>query len=254
LVRLAAVVTVGALALAGCGGDGDKGGSGSGGSGGSGGGAAASGTVHDYSDASAEEVLAQAKKAAQSASSVHMTGAFEENGSSLKIDMTLSHDKGGEGTITIDGDQMTIRQVGDEFYVKGDEKVWTSMLPGAANAASKLDGKWVHVAKDDDAAARFADITSIDQAFEGLLKPTGKTLSKVKGKDVHGTPTIGLLDKGDSPEQAATLFIATRGPAYPLLVEPQKGSGKVEFGDWNKAVTVEKPAGKPVELSSLVKG
>ena len=123
----------------------------------------------------------------------------------------------------------------------------------AAEAAAKLDGRWIRIAKDDGAAARFTDIMSIDKAFEGLLQPSGKKLTKVKGRDVAGTPTVGLLDQGDNPGQAATLYIATKGPAYPLLVVPAKSKGKVEFRDWNKPVTVTKPAGRTTDLSSIVK-
>jgi hypothetical protein len=243
-VRVAALGTAMLLAVAGCSGNGDNvaqtGGS-------------ASSQVNNFDKDTAEQVLAKAKQAAQGATSVHMLGGFDESGNSLKIDMVLSKDKGGSGSITIDGDKMEIRQVGTDLFVKGTEEVWSSMVPGAAEAAAKLDGKWVRISKDDDAAARFTDITSIGKAFEGLLAPSGKKLSKVKGKDVGGVPTVGLLDAGDNPDQAATLYIATKGPAYPLLVEPKKSKGKVEFKDWNKAVKVEKPTGETVDLSSIVK-
>jgi hypothetical protein len=75
----------------------------------------------------------------------------------------------------------------------------------------------------------------------------------VKGKDVAGTPTIGLLDKGETAEDAATMYIATRGPAYPLLVEPNTGNGKISFSEWDKDVKVEAPSGKTVDLAKVLK-
>jgi hypothetical protein len=242
-MRVAAVVTAGVLALAGCGGDEDSGG-------GAGDGA---GTVNTFEDKTAAQVLGEAKKAAQGAKSVHMTGDLSEGSSSFKIDMLLSDDQGGQGSITIDGDEMALRQVGDVIYVKGSKEVWASMVPGAAKVADDLDGAWVRIKAGDDAASRFADITSMDQAFDGLLRESGKTLSKVKGKDVAGTPTIGLLDKGETAEDAATMYIATRGPAYPLLVEPNTGNGKISFSEWDKDVKVEAPSGKTVDLAKVLK-
>jgi hypothetical protein len=182
-----------------------------------------------------------------------MTGSFGEDGSNFKIDMVMSDGRGGQGSITIDGEEMSIRQVGDVLYIKGSETVWSSMVPGAAEVASELDGRWVKVGKGDSAAARFEDITSMDKAFEGLLKPSGKQLSKVAGKDVGGTPTIGLLDRGDSADEAATLYIAARGPAYPMLVEPKTGEGQVAFTGWGEDVAVEAPGGKTVDLASVLK-
>jgi len=242
-VRVMAVVAAGALALAGCGGDED-------GSGGSGGDAA---RVNTFEGKTPEQVLEAAKKAAQGAKSVHMTGDLSEGSSSFEIDMVLSDGQGGQGSITIDGDEMALRQVGKDVYVKGSKDVWASMVPGSGEVAGKLDGKWVHVRSSDDASSRFTEITTMDKAFESLLKPSGKQLEKVAGKDVDGTPTIGLLDKGDSEDDSATLYIATRGPAYPLLVEPKSQSGKIAFTEWDADVKIEAPKGSTVELSKILK-
>jgi hypothetical protein len=241
-VRMTAVVAAGMLALAGCGGD-------EGGSGGSGG---DSEKVNTFEGQSAAQVLEAAKKAAQDAKSVHMTGEFDEGGSSLKIDMLMSDGQGGQGTVAIDGAEMELRQVGEEIYVKGGKEVWATMVPDAAEIAEQLDGKWVHVSKTDSAAQSFSEITSMDQAFEGLLKASGKEITKVAGKDVAGTPTIGLEDKGETADDTATLYIATKGPAYPLLVEPKTQKGKITFSEWNSDVKVEAPEGAQ-DLSKLLK-
>jgi hypothetical protein len=244
LVRLLGVLTAGVVALAGCAGDGDDDPAP--------GGAGASQQANSVSEDKPADVLAAAKTAAQKATSVRMVGELEAGGSSMKIDMVLSDDRGSKGSITIDGDAMELRQVGGDLYVKGSEDVWSSMVPGTSEAASRLDGAWVRMKKDDAAAARFVEITSIDKAFEGLLRPTGRDLEKVAGKDVEGTPTVGLLDKGDDPADAATLYIATRGPAYPLLVEPENASGRMAFTDWDADVTVKAPSGKPVDLADVI--
>lgn len=241
-VRMTAVVAAGMLALAGCGGD-------EGGSGGSGG---DSEKVNTFEGQSAAQVLDAAKKAAQGATSVHMTGEFDQGGSALKIDMLMSDGKGGQGSVTIDGAEMELRQVGEEIYVKGGKEVWATMVPDAAEVAESLDGKWVHVSKTDSAAQSFSDLTSMDQAFDGLLKASGNEITKVAGKDVDGTPTIGLEDKGKTAEDTATLYIATKGPAYPLLVEPKTQKGKISFSEWNSDVKVEAPEGAQ-DLSKLLK-
>src|SRR5690349_1162834 len=96
-VRFVRVTTLGAaavVALAGCSGNGDDVAATSGGS--------ASQQVNGFEKDSADQVLAKAKQAAQGATSVHMLGGFDEGGNSLKIDMVLSKEKGGHGTVTID--------------------------------------------------------------------------------------------------------------------------------------------------------
>src|SRR5687767_3828597 len=122
---MTALVAAGMLALAGCGGD-------EGGSGGSGG---DSEKVNTFEGQSATQVLDAAKKAAQDAKSVHMTGEFNEGGSALKIDMLLSDSQGGQGTVSIDGDEMALRQIGEDIWVKGSKEVWATMVPGAVDAA-----------------------------------------------------------------------------------------------------------------------
>jgi hypothetical protein len=240
---MTAVVAAGMLALAGCGG-------GEGGSDGSGGG---SEKVNTFEGQTPDQILATAKKAAQDAKSVHMSGKFSEGGSALEIDMLMSDGQGGSGSVTIDGNEMELRQVGNDIYIKGGKEVWASMVPDAASAAESLDGKWVHASKDDAAAASFAQITSMESAFDGLLKTTGKGIKKVAGKDVDGTPTIGLEDPGDKADDTATLYIAAKGPAYPMLVEPKDTSkGKISFTEWNSEVKVEKPEGAK-ELTELLK-
>ena len=245
LIRVAAVVAMGAIALAGCSGD-------DGGNGGTAGDSAESAKVNTFEGQTPAQILATAKTAAQGATSVRMVGDFEEDGGSMKIDMVLSDGSGTSGSIDIDGTKMEIRQVGDVIYVKGGEEMWSSMVAGSPSAAEKLAGKWVRIKKGDQAASRFEDIISIDKAFGGLLKPSRRKLSKVGGKDVEGTPTIGLVDKTDADEQA-TLYIAARGPAYPLLVEPKTASGKVTFSEWDKDVKVESPDGNPVDLDKVLK-
>jgi len=244
LVRVAVVVAAGAIALAGCGGDdgGDEGTTGAGNAG--------TQKVNTFEGETPAQILAKSKTAAQDAKSVRMVGDFDEDGGSMKIDMILSDGSGTEGSIDIDGTKMEIRQVGDVIFVKGGEEMWSSMVPGSPESAEKLAGKWVRIKKGDQAAARFEDIISIDKAFESLLKPNDRKLSKVDGKDVEGTPTIGLVDKTDADEQA-TLYIAARGPAYPLLVEPDNGKGQMAFTDWNQKVSVKAP-GNPVDLADVV--
>jgi hypothetical protein len=244
-MRVAAVVAMGAIALAGCSGDGG------GNEGAAAGDSAGSAKVNTFEGQTPAQIMATAKTAAQDAKSVHMVGDFEEAGGSAKIDMRLSDGGGTLGSIDIGGTKLEIRQVDDVIYVKGGKEMWSSMVPGSPGAADKLAGKWVRVKKGDQAASRFEELISIDKAFEGLLQPGDRKLAKVDGKDVEGTPTIGLSDRTNA-EEPATMYIAARGPAYPLLVEPDDGKGQIAFSEWNKEVSVEAPA-DPVDLSAIVK-
>lgn len=195
-------------------------------------------------NATAEQVLAKAKEAAKSATSVHILGNFEESGSSLKVDMVISDEAGADGTLKQNGDEVAVRLVDGSLYVKSDSFAQSV-------GAKEAKGKWLKAKPDDARMEQFTGLTSMDSAFDDMLSPDGK-MKKVEGKDVDGTPTVGLDDGSD--EDSGILYIAAKGPAYPLLIEPKKGPGSFQFTEWNEKVEIAVPASDQViDLAKLAK-
>src|SRR3954451_321826 len=72
----------------------------------------------------ADQVVADAQKAALAGSSVHVTGTITDNGTPLKLDMTLVKDKGGKGTLSENGLKFELVRVGDTAYIRGSDAFW----------------------------------------------------------------------------------------------------------------------------------
>src|SRR5881397_4025628 len=87
------------LALAGCGGSSSNG----------------------ESKKSADQIVADAQKAALAASSVHVTGTITDNGMPLRLDMTIVKDRGGKGTLSESGATFELVRIGDTAYLRGSD-------------------------------------------------------------------------------------------------------------------------------------
>src|SRR5262249_33519624 len=81
------------------------------------------------------------------------------------------------------------------------------------------------------------------------LSPEG-TVTKDGTKTINGTPAIGLVDSG---AQSGTLWVATSGPAYPLLVEAKDPkNGSLAFSEFGEPVTATAPpASQIVDLGKI---
>ena len=216
LTALAGVV----LALSACGsGDGDD---------------SSSETKSDpFKGLTAQQILDKATKAAGDAKSVHMKGEIKEEDSTFNIDMAIEEGKGADGTISAEGQEIQLRQIGKTLYIKGGP---------VAELAPSLKDKWIKA--EGDSADEFNDITSMDKVFEDMLKPEGK-IEIVAGKEIDGKQTVGLKDAAGSDgktDDKGILYISKEGPAYPLLIESTGTSGGLSFVEWNESIDVKAPA------------
>src|SRR5437764_1259053 len=116
--RLAPILLLAALVLAGCGGSSSNG----------------------ESKKSASQVVADAKQAALGASSVHVTGAGSDSGRPLKLDLTIGRD-GAKGHVVESGASFDLVRVGDTVYVKGDDAFLKKF--GGSAAAALFHNRWL---------------------------------------------------------------------------------------------------------------
>jgi hypothetical protein len=230
IAALAGVV----IALTACGGGSDGGSSGSSGS-----------SAKPFAGDTAQQVLDKAVAAAKGASSVHLKGASKEQGSEFQVDMVLSDKQGAQGTISVAGQNVELRQVGDTMYVKGGP---------TAQLGPKYADKWLKTKAGSGGAADFSTLTSMDTFFGDALKPDG-AVTLVDGKEVDGKQTVGLQDSKTGSDKGI-LYIAAEGQPYPLLVTSGASSTDgLHFFEWNKPVTVTAPpADQVVDQSEIGKG
>jgi hypothetical protein len=219
---LAGTVLVVALLVAGCGG------SGSGGS--------------DNGEAKqpATQVLHDATKAAEAASSVHLTGEVPTGGQVIGIDMTVVKGKGATGSLTLKGQKVDLVVIGNDAYMKAGATFWAQFAgsKGAAIASLVAD-KWIKFSATDP---RFQGFTSFADT-SGMFQTLGRGSSTVTNKGAttyKGQSVVNLYD----PAKGGSLYVSATGTAYPVaVIKSGSNSGAITFDKWNESVTLSAPSG-----------
>jgi hypothetical protein len=232
--------------LAGCGGNQDGGGTdGTGAPGG----APASTAPADNGVAALEPnaVVDKAMTALGSAKSFSLKGDINTEGKTIGLDVKVS---GSDvlGTMTIDGGKVELLRVGGQMYIRPDEKFWTQNAGADAGATmvQLMGDRWAKLSSKD---ADFQEFFQIAEPAE-LLKPEG-ALSKGATKTIGGVEAIGIVEAGSD---GGTMYVATTGEPYPLLLEGPPGEGQIAFGDFGGAFDEIKPpaAADVVDLDKLI--
>ncbi len=185
---------------------------------------------------SGSQVLDKAKTAFTGASSVHVVlRAKGDKGESVGYDVRYAKGKGASGTLNAGTGEIKLLAIGDDVYFSGDAKALAQF--GASGAA----GAWFKTTRSTQVGTALTELTDVNKLAEQIFKPSG-AVEVVEGKDVDGTPTVGLLDKG---AEGGTLYVASQGEAYPLLIEPpaaKKDQGDARFTEYGAPVDLQPPA------------
>jgi hypothetical protein len=194
---------------------------------------------------SAEQVVADAQKAAVGASSVHVTGHITDNGTPLAIDLTLLKGKKGKGNLSEQGLKFDVIRVGDTVYIRGSD-AFLKQFAGA-DAAALLHGKWLKGSATKSQFAALAPLTDESQLFKAALGQHGKLTNKGE-TTFQGQKVVEIVDT----TQGGKLYVAAAGDPLPVALRGSKQQGSVNFSDWNAHATVEAPKGA-VDLSQFGK-
>jgi hypothetical protein len=187
---------------------------------------------------SPEKVLADARAAVKSASSVHVTGSIVAGGNPITLDVSMATGKGAKGSMTTSGFGFDLVQVGTTAYIKGSDAFYQHFA-GAA-AAQLLHGKWLKTSTTSGRFGPLATLTNINVLFGKVAANHGK-LANDGAKTYKGQQVVELRDTSDNSK----LYVAATGTAYPVaLVGGKKNeSGTITFSDWNKSVSLSAPNG-----------
>lgn len=187
-----------------------------------------------------EQILREAQRALAQASSVRVTGDFREAGKPVKLDMRILAGDRATGTVVADGSTVELRRVGDQLFVKGDDKFLAALGP----KAQATKGKWL-VGPIAQADRGLANLTDLERFAQGLTPGTGK-LTKEPVKPLNGKPAVGVLSS-----IGARVYVADMGTPFPLRVERiGELQGVIDYGDYNAAVDVQRP-GPTVDLATV---
>ncbi|HZS31445.1 MAG TPA: hypothetical protein VFA37_09330 [Gaiellaceae bacterium] len=209
------------------------------------GGGGGGGTPSGEAAKPAAKVLADATKAAQAASSVHVSGQVVAGGNEVGVDLSLARGKGATGSVTLGGATVNLVVAGRKGYIRGGADFW-SQFTQAAPLAQLLAGNWLEIPAG---AAEFGAVTSLAsaQTFFGQLTSGHGPLTNQGETTYKGQKVVAI----DDTTRHATLYVAATGPAYPVaFVRTGSQSGTVTFDRWNQHVTLKAPAGA-LNLSQL---
>lgn len=191
----------------------------------------------------ATDALASSREAFRAASSAQITGTVFDNGSAIRLDLTLAAGDNTQGTLTIDNADVQLIKVGSDVYIKGDQDFLKKYAGNDTAVLNQLNGKWLKTATTTD-----FDLFTLD-GFAGLLK--GGTGTNAVNPTVTQSTLNGQKVVVVSQKDGSTLDIANTGPALPLKLD-SKGSdgGTVTFTNYNKATPITAPpAGQVFDIS-----
>ncbi len=180
-------------------------------------------TSHGVNEAgkSSSQILADAKRVALAARSVHLVGDL---GDGRTLNLILTNAGETAGTVTEPG--------------KGPLQLVVLNPATVYAATSKTGGRYVRLPQTD--AAQISKLFNMRTLMTGTLTPNATSARQIVKTGVttqDGQDQIGLKD---TSSEGGMLYVADSAAApYPLRI---KGKGNLVFSDWNKAVTVKVPS------------
>ena len=192
---------------------------------------------NDEASKPAARVLADAKAAATSASSAHVSGSLKSSGTPITLDLSAARGKGAKGSMSTNGLTFDMVRIGDTLYVRGSDAFYKHFA--GAVVARLLHGKWLKGSATHGRLTSLAPLTSLADLFAVISSQHGK-LANDGATTYNGTKVVAIRDTSDNSK----LYVAATGKPYPVaIVGGKKGqSGAITFDDWNKSVSLSAPS------------
>lgn len=218
-VRVLAPLALAGTLLAGCGGDANDGTTG---------GAPQTSAPADngVADLEADAIVDKAIKALDTAKSYSLKGDITDEDGTIGLDFKISG-KDILGTMTLGGAEVELLRADGQTFMRPDEDFWKQNAgdeKAGAALAELVGDRWAKVEKDDKDFQEFFQIAEPAK----LLDPEGE-IDKGETKTIEGVSTIALEEKS---KDGGTLYVATTGEPYPMLLEGSAGEGQITFADF----------------------
>jgi hypothetical protein len=195
----------------------------------------------------ATQVLTDAKKAATSASSMHVAGHIVSGTTPITLDLSIARDKGAAGKMTTNGLGFDLIRIGDTVYIRGSDAFYQKFA-GAA-IAQLLHGKWLKASVTTGQLRSLAPLTNAAALFAQIASGHGKLANE--GETTYsGQKVVAIKDTSDGSK----LYVSATGTPYPVAIVGSKGrSGTITFDRWNETVSLNPPQ-SAIDISKLGAG
>jgi hypothetical protein len=186
---------------------------------------------------SATQILAKAQAAAKAAKSVRVKGAMTDGDERIALDVRLTA-AGGSGSITMDGDRISIIVIGKTAYLKMSDAFWRKQAKSKAEAnaiVALIGGRWIKTALTSKDLGDLAVFASKSGFFDSLFEEPG-TLRKTAPRTVDGVACIGLRSSD------GTLWVdASTARPVRLEMPAKSGSDALTFTAYNQIAAPKAP-------------
>ncbi len=201
-----------------------------------------------FSSESASQIFKTAVADSAAARSFSVHGDIRQPKMNLSLDLSLSASGASEGSLSINGGDVQIREIAGTGYFKGDKTFWTKNADAAT--AQLFAGKWVYAPVSNQLFSGFASFLSPRTFIKSFFGTDSGPYSKGSAKVVNGKHAIGVMSDGPG-----TMYVETGGSHYIVDVQGSEGSSSamLTFGSYGAAVNPVKPVGA-VSLNGLENG
>jgi hypothetical protein len=189
-----------------------------------------------------DQILAAARSALASASSVHLRGDFPMSGQSATINVILTK-AGAKGSMTgpfagVQQGSFDFTAVGGKVYIRSST-LW-SQVGGkeGKTLAALLNNRWVQMPSSSVRNFPMSNMAAFARALG--TGPSDKALSVGQQAVIDGHPAIPVKTNNE------IVYVATTGSPFPLRAVPRSGSGQssgADFLDYNAPMSITAPAG-----------
>jgi hypothetical protein len=194
------------------------------------------------------EIIAAAKRTADGANTVHVSGSTVTAGTPITLDLSLVAGKGGRGRIAENGLSFELIELEGTIYIKGSAAFYKHFAGTAA--ARLLQGKWLKASATSTSFGGLSSLIELHKLLDAALASSDKALVSTGTHTVKGQAVVGVKDTA----QGETIYVATSGKPYPVAATKSgAGGGTIAFAEWDKPVTLTAPT-NAVDIEQLQHG
>jgi hypothetical protein len=188
---------------------------------------------------SAKQVLSRAVSDLKSASSFHLAGTANEQGTTINLDLTYKHGVGCEGTLGLPSSgSIYLLVIGGRAWLKPDQAYWESNAGSSAQSViAAVGGKYLTAPTSSGSISGLAQLCNVNSLAASFTSP--KDIAKGGTSTINGQQALALKDAAKS----ATLYVTdTSSPQMLRLTSTQSGSGgRIDFTGYGNSVTFTPP-------------